>query len=383
MGKYIEKQSLPCFKYLNVLSEDEMNCIIDDLLYFKDLNSQDVLQMNSEETKEFLQKITKCASEYSTAIFKDSTSLNGLPKRLKDSIKELSQYDIPKSGNLVREIYSKYVHKTVSNIITECRRLLQIDLSGHCLQGLYFPVDWDENGDVLESFPKLLLIEEGIYEEKVRSFDMDFHKLFRTLYRGVAYNSFIQTEKKPGKYGLCIRRVSGDTVRITLLDRICSGYTFELKEEGPHSYSLRPTMSCSMRDGSICPHSKQIPCVLDEADCPTKKLPVVRAVLLCLQEYLQKKENAKPKESSGKTATKESGEKFYMEGMISVFDYYDHEGEIRFRNKNGTHKGYKVCPHVRSSHMRHLKNGSVVPVKASVVHRDEYEGYMRADRLNA
>lgn len=375
MAKYIDKNSLPCFKYLNEIPNDLMREIVDVQKYFMSISGKVAASMTADDFDDFVYYSEKCLDVYAPAIFKDNASMNGIPKRLQIALDSfLFSED---------KLFDYRVH-LADMVITECRRITQIASLSKTLQGMASSVDLDEDGNRIVSYPKLLLIEEELYISHYNHFSMNFENLFDEIYPGTAYNTFVQTSQKAGKYGFCIRMINDELIRITLLDRITAGYTFDLKRAGKNSFSLFPAFTCAMKDGTICGKGKHIPCVMDENECPTKKLPVVRSVLLCVQDYFKNKtKNIKNEKRRNKNEDKNIPEKFRMDGLVSVFDYYNKKEKAEYIHKEGNSRsGYRVRPHVRRSYERNLKNGGTTRVRATIIHKDEYKGYESCERIN-
>ena len=217
---------------------------------------------------------------------------------------------------------------------------------------------------------------------------MDFYNLFRLFPSGICFNTFIQGSLKECKYGFTIWKDHTGVVKIALLDPFCARFEFALIKSGEHSYSLVPVLHCKLRNGERCEHYKNAmkPCVDSFDECPTKKLQVVHAVLLCMQEYLIKKniQNRNKKQSKSKKNTLTGTEKLHMDGMIAVYDYFsDKDYEkigIRERSESSC-TGTKKRPHVRSGHERHLRSGDVVNVKSSIIHKNDFSGYETGERI--
>lgn len=383
MAKYIQKESLPCFKYLNPIPNNLMDTIVETLTYFVSIKVSEILT-RPEEIQKLIDYAEYLTNDFAKQIFPDSAGINGIPKRLSAAIKSCKL--LMETKDLNQQILTKRdLENVLHPMITESKRLLQVAMMGGALQGTYQTSDSTEDQQEQAYFPKLLLIEEDLFRQMQTGNQYDFYDLFRLFPTGIAFNTFVQSEKKVGKYGFCIRKYSDTLIYVSLWDRLCAGYTFVIEQAGDHSYAVYPKFTCTLRDGTICEKSKQRPCATRESDCPTKKLGTVRSVILCLQEYLIRKENAKPKKSKKKkqTVPETDTEKFRMEGQISVFDYYQNQNTIRFREPSDScHKGYKVKPHIRSSHYRTLSDGTIVPVKAAIIHKEEYQGYESAERIN-
>ena len=69
------------------------------------------------------------------------------------------------------------------------------------------------------------------------------------------------------------------------------------------------------------------------------------------------------------------------EDMIAVFDYGENTLKKTMKFSGDGNSGIQKRPHIRTGHDRHLKNGKIVHVKGCVIHKDEYNGYLSADRV--
>jgi len=67
--------------------------------------------------------------------------------------------------------------------------------------------------------------------------------------------------------------------------------------------------------------------------------------------------------------------------MIAVFDYGENTLKKTMKFSGDGNSGIQKRPHIRTGHDRHLKNGKIVHVKGCVIHKDEYNGYLSADRV--
>lgn len=86
-------------------------------------------------------------------------------------------------------------------------------------------------------------------------------------------------------------------------------------------------------------------------------------------------------------------ERFVDENAIKVFDIKDKDGISGFmggllylsRKGDGSASravGYEMVPHTRKGHYRTYKSGKTVYVKASVIHKEKYQGIQSAHRIN-
>mgnify|MGYP000394691459 FL=1 len=147
-----------------------------------------------------------------------------------------------------------------------------------------------------------------------------------------------------------------------------------------------PTVSCGKkRDLKRCEHWKgnRKSCVEKYEDCPERRIQTAHAVLLCLQEYLVRKKKQQVTESKKrkKAPEKERTKDFQPEDMIAVFDYGENTLKKTMKFSGDGNSGIQKRPHIRTGHDRHLKNGKIVHVKGCVIHKDEYNGYLSADRV--
>ena len=68
-------------------------------------------------------------------------------------------------------------------------------------------------------------------------------------------------------------------------------------------------------------------------------------------------------------------------GITAVFDYGENTLKKTMKFSGDGNSGIQKRPHIRTGHDRHLKNGKIVHVKGCVIHKDEYNGYLSADRV--
>lgn len=126
----------------------------------------------------------------------------------------------------------------------------------------------------------------------------------------------------------------------------------------------------------------------------------VASVLFCLLDYLKeieqeeqkrrKYQEAHPSETSHAKKTwtapryedKDAIKVFDMKGNTA--DYVGGTYYLHRKNGGGGHRkiGYEMMPHTRKGHYRTYKNGKRVYVRASVIHKEKYEGIQSAHRIN-
>lgn len=134
----------------------------------------------------------------------------------------------------------------------------------------------------------------------------------------------------------------------------------------------------------------------DSAALAGKEEPA--AAMLSLLDYLEEVAEAdsrrrlseqEPHTYPGKQAR---SRKYMDKNSIKVFDMKKdgESGEIEIfrsgRKNAGTGssrmQGYEMMPHTRRGHYRKYKNGKVVYVKSSIIHKERYEGFQSAHRIN-
>lgn len=177
---------------------------------------------------------------------------------------------------------------------------------------------------------------------------------------------------------------------------------------------MAPAINCLCRkDGNWCAKSldckKSNCCVERFCDCSDGRIQMAYAVLMCVQEYLVRKEEvnlkralakldsddinakdnnkdstyAEPTEFNKVNKFSDKTEKLRIDGTITVHNYGNVNSGTggNSNGSGGNNFGIQKCPHVRSGYWRTYKSGKKVYVKSCVVHKDEYRGYSSADQL--
>lgn len=120
------------------------------------------------------------------------------------------------------------------------------------------------------------------------------------------------------------------------------------------------------------------------------------AALLCLQDYLREIELAEKQrhrysethpDKSSHEKKQDVYERFVDKNAIKVFDIKDRDGLSGYylSRRGGSLQrciGYEVTPHTRKGHYRTYKSGKTVYVRASIIHKEKYEGIQSAHRIN-
>ena len=369
MGKYVERSMLPVFKYCKVMEADDFEQLMDDYGYIEGL-AKKMMSAPSFRLNDIIeQRLVALLRRFDTGEYQDLILTDLVPKGR-------FRFEFSYDDETMPKTY-------VLQMIYIMMEIFQMGLAIRIMQG---KVPICDDRDII--LPKLFLITEEFYTPYKKERSMDFYELFRLFPPGICFNTFIQGSLKECKYGLTVWRGETDVIKVALLDPFCASYDFVLKKAGEHSYSLVPDSCCKLRSGERCELYQDYmkPCVNSFDECPTKKLQVVHAVLLCMQEYLIKKniQNRNKKQAKSKKNTLSGTEKLHMDGMIAVYDYFsDKDYEkigIRERSESSC-TGTKKRPHVRSGHERHLRSGDVVNVKSSIIHKNDFSGYETGERI--
>lgn len=313
--------------------------------------------------------ILKCRKYYPQSFFADGPGQQGILSKIKERVDAIDLAN------------TQFIGEDIRIILGLCIRMLNIMTFTPILQGKVF--DQSENHIY---YPKLFLITDAFFIKRLSFRSMDFDDLFRLFPLENSFETYIQGKIRESKQGFHIRKIKQDEIAVSIWDRTCGCYAFSLIREGESSYLLVPTVSCGKkRDLKRCEHWKgnRKSCVEKYEDCPERRIQTAHAVLLCLQEYLVRKKKQQVTESKKrkKAPEKERTKDFQPEDMIAVFDYGENTLKKTMKFSGDGNSGIQKRPHIRTGHDRHLKNGKIVHVKGCVIHKDEYNGYLSADRV--
>lgn len=359
MSQYVDKMNLPQYKYFNnmIWQEDAMHDLVSDaltgetLLKYNDKKERSegflLLAKSKKRIAEFIycreddQK--RCRQELAT---KDIRQLQKIMDRYLDILLILPYFQgqsMEKKRFLTDEAQSSFT-------VGELTRRYKIDRT----TGKYY--------EPYTSVPKLLLVNENLYQEYgQRKFtDQVKAELERLVSDDVHYIISVQSSSQEEVVYMAGRE---DDLYIQVLDR---------------------------RRGT-----KKI---------PTQKLlseqNEMTTVLLCLQDYLREIELAEKQrrkyseehpDKNGHEKKLDIYERFVDKNAIKVFDIKDRDGlsgytEGFYLSRRGGSLqrsiGYEVTPHTRKGHYRTYKSGKTVYVRASIIHKEKYEGIQSAHRIN-
>lgn len=377
MAKYITKENLPVFKYVNPVSmdfyEEAQNDLNTMLVYSKNMQEslrEDKPEIFSEEEKvDMINLVFKCRKYYPQSFFADGPGQQGVLSKIKERVDDIDLTN------------AQFIGEDLRIILGLCIRMLNIITFTPILQGKAF-----DQTEKYTYYPKLFLITDTFFKKQMYSPSEDFNNLFQLFPLENSFETFVQGNIRESKQGFHIRKVTTDEIGVSVWDRTCGCYAFTLIRKQGGSYLLAPAVSCGQKkDLRRCPKWKgnKKSCVEKYEDCTERRIQAARAVLLCLQEYLVRKNKQEVTEGkkAKKIPEKERVKDFQPEDMIAVFDYGENTLRKTSKFSGDGNSGIQKRPHIRIGHDRHLKNGKIVHVKGCVIHKDEYNGYLSADRV--
>ena len=248
MAKYITKENLPVFKYVNPVSmdfyEEAQNDLNTMLVYYKNIQDslrQDKPEIFSEEEKvHMINLILKCRKYYPQSFFADGPGQQGILSKIKERVDAIDLAN------------TQFIGEDIRIILGLCIRMLNIMTFTPILQGKVF--DQSENHIY---YPKLFLITDAFFIKRLSFRSMDFDDLFRLFPLENSFETYIQGKIRESKQGFHIRKIKQDEIAVSIWDRTCGCYAFSLIREGESSYLLVPTVSCGKkRDLKRCEHWK-------------------------------------------------------------------------------------------------------------------------------
>lgn len=386
--KYITKDNLPCFYYFPEITEEIFNKAHQ---MFLDIENNESIDAHS--VTEVIKARNKMNED---AEFFKHLMLLGYPKEwFSDYFKNVNEANrIKKAG------------KNLSDLLHIARYVIEVRLKAFKLSSLLETIylnqgaliEGNYNDPIFTSLPKLFLVSNSRIHQILSepTISIDYKSLFNLLDNGFRYEIFVQDETSVHDYGYIIRKGNSDkglyNFTIYLIDyKNQKEYPFRLlcryKENTVSTMLL--TYGCQFETVS-CPHCKQHKthyfCNTSYNKCPNDRANIILSLMHALLEYLQLKENRQYYKEP-KTINPESKpiKKYYANNGIAVYDYHPNEAfEIidTIEIKAG-HRGYEVRPHIRAGTMRYNpKTGKKdIYVKPAIVHKEKYDGYKTADRL--
>lgn len=422
----IKKEELSVFKFTNELTEElktqldkDLDCLISCKRHLMDLaekernkkNKKDDASFNKlfDSIKNLRHAIDRCINKYPILFFTDGPGQTKMRSAIKNTFKRSLSDDV--------STYNKIL------LVDQCLNMLQTIIYGTIIRG-----------DTIKSsfnvgLSKLLLISENAYlnakcDKALAKNTADFSQLVRLMPKDVSFEIFVKGKLRESRLAFHVsKKLMHDKITLTIWDRCFGIFTFIVEDlakshqGSENSYTLAPAINCLCRkDGNWCAKSldckKSNCCVERFCDCSDGRIQMAYAVLMCVQEYLVRKEevnlkralakldsdsvNVKDNNKDNKDSTyaapaelnkvdkfSDKTEKLRIDGTITVHNYGNVNSGTggNSNGSGGNNFGIQKCPHVRSGYWRTYKSGKKVYVKSCVVHKDKYRGYNSADQL--
>lgn len=423
----IKKEELSVFKFTNELTEDlktqldqDLDCLISCKRHLMDLaekernkkNKKDDASFNKlfDSIKDLRHAIDRCINKYPILFFTDGPGQTKMRSAIKNTFKRSLSDDV--------STYNKIL------LIDQCLNMLQTIIYGTIIRG-----------DTIKSsfnmgLSKLLLISENAYlnakcDKALAKNTADFSQLVRLMPKDVSFEIFVKGKLRESRLAFHVsKKLMHDKITLTIWDRCFGIFTFIVEDLAKshqcseNNYTLTPAINCLCRkDGNWCAKSldckKSNCCVERFCDCNDGRIQMAYAVLMCVQEYLIRKEEvnlkralakldsddinvkdnkdstyAAPTEFNKVNKLSDKTENLRIDGTITVHNYgiakqnsSKNSNGVSGNSDNSSGFGIQKCPHVRSGYWRTYKSGKKVYVKSCIVHKDKYNGYNSADLL--
>lgn len=266
------------------------------------------------------------------------------------------------------------------------------------------------------SVPKMIIMRSNPYKElKSQGPEcLNPKHLFDRIDYGEHYVLVTEQDTAERSMVFIVRKVPYLGIEISMLDANNGISTFFLEKMPGSNNSDKPIFSlakwsCCPRNADSCNKcmkgKKNDDCmyIFGKSDvsevCGTKMFHIVTAVLQFVNlyfDYLDEKEAKKaesalledkpaeaPKQSEltssdtkthqTKDTVKSAKSNCRNPFLIQEFIYTDEEKKVIRRHRK--YIASKKAPHVRRKHFRTLRNGSVIEVRASIIHKDDYRGF--------
>lgn len=361
MPKFIDKMNLPQYKYFNDMlkqEEERVDLVSDYFTAFKLLNSK-----NKKDYRDGLRYLGRTKARLPDFLYSSEEDR----ERCRQDIATKNIRVLDKKLECYIDILL-VLHFFQGMPITRTQFLDEQTAAAMPEGQLRRMYKYDEREKKFytefKSIPKLVLINGNLYEKYLlREFsEKEEKRLYDLIAKDVHYIVSVQNESQ-SETAYMIGREKGKLV-IEVLSK-----TDWLKRE--------------VRVSSL----------IGKENCT--------AVLLSLLDYLEEIEKAE--EVRHKVPSRESHsysgkwsryQKYIDRNSIKVFDMKnanDAEGcemeVFRFKKKNASlgskrKVGYEMIPHTRKGHYRRYRNGKVVYVRSSIIHKEKYEGIQSAHRIS-
>lgn len=408
----INKNELSIFKYTNDLTDSEMQQIVNDYVSLERCRTkigkiiyESVDLVKEKKDYEVVKLITgdeidnivdRCINTYPTLVFTDGPGQNRMKSMIKDSMENCNR-------DKKFQAYNRIL------ILDQCLNMLRTILFSRSIRGE--DNEWERN----QLLPKLLLISEKAFlnaknEKTLAQSTLNLSEMQRLMSKGIIYNVFVKGKCREAKQAFQIMINKNSKLGIMIWDRCFGSFTFYIEQQSSNAFVLSPAVNCMKRHSGVwcdnsldCQSGKS--CCASFDQCVEGRLQTAVAVVMCVQEYLIRKEetriartlakqnlqakqslqdNQEPLAQSIKTKAKNplaETKAFRVDGSITVHSYStsrtSHSGKFTGDGKTGVQK----CPHVRTGYYRTYKNGKKVYVKSCIIHKENYKGYNSADEI--
>lgn len=361
MPKFVDKMNLPQYKYFN-----------------------DMVQQNEERIE--------LVSDYFTAVHllqnkNKRDYLDGLVflGRIKSGLPGLL-YSSEEDQKRCRQDISTQNFKVLSK---KLEKYIDILLALHFFQGMPICRNQFLDEKAAEAIPEGQLRRMYKYDEKEKKFYTEFQSIPKlVLINGNLYEKYLLREFSEKEQERLYSLIAKDVHYIVSVQSDSQSETAYMigKENHKLSIEVLSKTGCIKREVKIA-------ALVGKENCT--------AVLLSLLDYLVEIEKAEEirrkapdREGQSYSGKWSRSQKYIDKNSIKIFDMKNanaaesFEMEVfRFKKKNASlgskrKVGYEMIPHTRKGHYRRYRNGKVVYVRSSVIHKEKYEGIQSAHRIS-
>lgn len=362
MPKFVDKQNLPQYRFFCdcISGKERINDLTADILTAE-------YQMKHGDKRGYMEAmvlLSRAKKSLPECVYREEVDIQRCRKEIsvknpKEMTKRMDKYvemllRLPFMQGMEikkRQEISKETEESLSK--SQLKRLYLYDKK----EGKYYYEYY--------SVPKLLLINGDMYREYYSAGEFtpeNLQELQQLMQKDVHYIINVQCEEQEE----CV-------------------YKVQMEENGELSIESLQRNSGSRKK------------VLDGKAIPGSECSAVLLSLLDYLSYMKKIIAGRKKKEQKAQGNTESGErtaKYVDKNSIKIFDFQadgngkDKEMEVfKFKKRNGElhffhKKGYEMIPHTRRGHYRTYKNGKVVYVRSSIIHKDKYDGIQSAHRIN-
>ena len=346
MAKYIDKENLPQYKYFNnfVNRNDELMDVVSDLITWQTMMERKGDRHSMIDAHMMFERARKRMPEF---VYKDEDD------------RKTCMDDFKARRNINNYISLLLILPFIQGRVSEDKVFISDTIAKK--SGKRYQYD-EKNGRYyyeIPQVPKLLLINNELYDNYKDFKDIDneiIEKIIENMDKTVNYIINIQHEEV-AEYSYYVSLKSEKGIEIHRIGK----------------FSFADYCSKSIKKKTMTNDMK--------------------TMLYCLLDYLieyKKLESKKKKyvHNENSSNIKETvSSKFISKSSVKVFDLKKDDEQLEAyrytkRNVAGWLKGYAKSPHTRRGHIRKLKNGKEVYVRASVIHKDRFDSIESAHRIN-